>query len=72
MLIDCEVAIAYLMQKTTYVFPILGGSKVHQLKANLKALDVSLNPEQIAYIESIVPFDPGFPHTMTVCSAFLL
>ena len=56
----------------SHVFPILGGSKVHQLKANLKALDVSLTLDQITYIESIVPFDPGFPHTMTVCSTFLL
>ncbi|KAI0632846.1 aryl-alcohol dehydrogenase [Trametes polyzona] len=58
------VAIAYVMQKTPYVFPIIGGRKVEQLQANLEALDIALTEEQIKRIESAVPFDPGFPHTM--------
>jgi len=58
------VAIAYLMQKTPYVFPIIGGRKVEQLEANMESLSISLSREQVAYLESIVPFDPGFPHTM--------
>jgi aryl-alcohol dehydrogenase-like predicted oxidoreductase len=62
------VAIAYLMQKTPYVFPIIGGRKVEQLEANMESLSISLSPEQMAYLESIVPFDPGFPHTMIVSS----
>jgi len=60
------VAIAYLMQKTPYVFPIIGGRKVEQLEANIESLSISLTPEQMKYLESIVPFDPGFPHTMIV------
>ncbi|ESK89649.1 arylalcohol dehydrogenase [Moniliophthora roreri MCA 2997] len=58
-----SVAIAYVMQKTTYVFPIIGGRKVEQLKANLEALDISLSDEQIKYLESQLPFDIGFPMT---------
>ncbi|KAK0449017.1 Aldo/keto reductase [Desarmillaria tabescens] len=58
------VAIAYVMQKTPYVFPIIGGRKVEHLKANLEALDISLSKEQIKYLESVMPFDPGFPTTM--------
>ncbi|KAG2129115.1 NADP-dependent oxidoreductase domain-containing protein [Suillus clintonianus] len=58
------VAIAYLMQKTPYVFPLVGGRKVEQLYGNIEALDISLSPEQIRYLESIIPFDPGFPTTM--------
>ncbi|PBK87973.1 Aldo/keto reductase [Armillaria gallica] len=58
------VAIAYVMHKTSYVFPIIGGRKVEQLEANLKALDISLSKEQIEYLESTIPFDPGFPTTM--------
>ncbi|PBK87963.1 Aldo/keto reductase [Armillaria gallica] len=58
------VAIAYVMHKTPYVFPIIGGRKVEHLEANLKALDISLSKEQIEYLESTVPFDPGFPTTM--------
>ncbi|KAJ7124512.1 Aldo/keto reductase [Mycena epipterygia] len=58
------VAIAYLMQKVPYVFPIIGGRKVEHLLSNIEALDISLSPEQIAFLESIIPFDPGFPSTM--------
>ncbi|KAJ7342578.1 Aldo/keto reductase [Mycena albidolilacea] len=58
------VAIAYVMAKVPYCFPILGGRKVEHLLSNLEALDISLSPEQIAYLESVVPFDPGFPSTM--------
>lgn len=56
------------MQKTPYVFPIIGGRKVEQLEANIEALDVALSEEQIKYLEGILPFDPGFPTTMIVSS----
>jgi len=55
------VAIAYLMQKTPYVFPIVGGRKVDHLMANLDALEITLTSEHIKYLESIFPFDIGFP-----------
>ncbi|KAH8112132.1 aryl-alcohol dehydrogenase [NADP+] [Phellopilus nigrolimitatus] len=57
------VAIAYVMQKTPYVFPIIGGRKVEHLLANIEALKISLSHEQIKYLESILQFDPGFPNT---------
>ncbi|KAI5119360.1 hypothetical protein M0805_008515 [Coniferiporia weirii] len=56
------VAIAYLMQKTPYVFPLIEGRKAEHLTANIEALKISLSNEQIKYIESIIPFDPGFPN----------
>ncbi|KIJ40924.1 hypothetical protein M422DRAFT_32039 [Sphaerobolus stellatus SS14] len=69
------VAIAYVMHKTRYVFPIIGGRKVEQLYANLEALDIKLTAEQIKEIESVQPFEPGFPHNMigngTAVSAFI-
>ncbi|KAK0449002.1 NADP-dependent oxidoreductase domain-containing protein [Desarmillaria tabescens] len=58
------VAIAYVMQKTPNVFPIIGGRKAEHLKSNLQALDISLSKEQIEYLDGAVPFDPGFPTTM--------
>lgn len=58
------VAIAYVMAKTPYVFPILGGRKVENLKDNITALSLRLSPEQIKRIESAKDFDPGFPVTM--------
>ncbi|RPD61728.1 Aldo/keto reductase [Lentinus tigrinus ALCF2SS1-7] len=56
------VAIAYVMQKTTHVFPLIGGRKVEQLEANIEALNVSLSEEQVKFLESALSFDPGFPH----------
>ncbi|KAK1226870.1 putative aryl-alcohol dehydrogenase aad14 [Marasmius sp. AFHP31] len=55
------VAIAYVMQKTTYVFPIIGGRKVEHLEQNLEALDINLTPKQIEFLDSQIPFDIGFP-----------
>ncbi|OCH91632.1 arylalcohol dehydrogenase [Obba rivulosa] len=57
------LAIAYVMHKTTYVFPIVGGRKVEHFADNLEALDIVLSEEQIKYLEGILPFDSGFPHT---------
>ncbi|KAH8093873.1 Aldo/keto reductase [Cristinia sonorae] len=53
------VAIAYVMQKAPFVFPIIGGRKVEHMMNNLEALDVALKPEHIEYIESVLPFDRG-------------
>ncbi|KAJ7618696.1 hypothetical protein FB45DRAFT_1097364 [Roridomyces roridus] len=58
------VAIAYVMQKVPYCFPIIGGRKVEHLTSNLEALDIALSSEQIEYLESILLFDPGFPVSM--------
>ncbi|EJF56113.1 Aldo/keto reductase [Dichomitus squalens LYAD-421 SS1] len=58
------VAIAYVMQKTPYVFPIIGCRKTEQLQANIEALDVKLTEEHIKFLEGVLPFDAGFPSTM--------
>ncbi|KAK7453186.1 putative aryl-alcohol dehydrogenase aad14 [Stygiomarasmius scandens] len=58
------IAIAYLMHKAPYVFPVLGGRKVEQLKDNIQALTISLTPEQMEFIDSQMPFDVGFPHNI--------
>ncbi|KIJ22754.1 hypothetical protein M422DRAFT_196755, partial [Sphaerobolus stellatus SS14] len=60
------VALAYVLHKTPYVYPIMGVSNVEQLEANLKALDISLTPEHIKAMESVLPFEPGFPHDIIV------
>ncbi|EED81695.1 candidate aryl-alcohol dehydrogenase [Postia placenta Mad-698-R] len=56
-----SVAIAYVMQKTPYVFPIVGGRKIEHLMDNIDALNIALSLEQIAYLEGVLPFDVGFP-----------
>eukprot|EP01099_Mayorella_cantabrigiensis_P008160 TRINITY_DN752_c0_g2_i2.p1 TRINITY_DN752_c0_g2~~TRINITY_DN752_c0_g2_i2.p1 ORF type:complete len:223 (-),score=53.67 TRINITY_DN752_c0_g2_i2:68-736(-) len=56
------VALAYVMSKAPYVFPIVGGRKIEHLQDNIKALSIKLTEEQIKYLESVKSFDPGFPH----------
>ncbi|KAI0889229.1 norsolorinic acid reductase [Annulohypoxylon maeteangense] len=58
-----SVAQAYVTHKTPYVFPIVGGRTKEQLKANIEALTLSLDEDDIKEIESALPFDPGFPHS---------
>jgi aryl-alcohol dehydrogenase-like predicted oxidoreductase len=58
-----NVALAYVMQKTPYVFPIVGQRKVEHLKGSIAALLVSLEEEEIGKIEFAYEFDHGFPHT---------
>ncbi|KAL9583806.1 MAG: hypothetical protein Q9212_002500 [Teloschistes hypoglaucus] len=56
-----SVALAYVLHKAPYVFPIVGGRKVEHLKGNIEAVSLSLSPEHIKEIEGAVEFDPGFP-----------
>lgn len=56
------IALAYVMFKAAKVFPIVGGRKVEHLKDNIQALSIKLTDQQIEYLESIKPFDLGFPH----------
>ncbi|TLS28850.1 hypothetical protein PpBr36_01231 [Pyricularia pennisetigena] len=59
-----SVALAYVMHKSPYVFPIVGGRTVDHLKQNIEALGLELSSDEIAEIENAVPFDLGFPHNM--------
>lgn len=56
-----SVALAYVMQKTTYVFPIVGGRKVEHLRGNIEALGLELSAKEIEEIEAAMDFDIGFP-----------
>ncbi|KAK9372532.1 NADP-dependent oxidoreductase domain-containing protein [Lipomyces chichibuensis] len=59
-----SVALAYVMHKAPYVFPLVGGRKLQHLKGNIEALSVELSDEEIDDIESAYPFDVGFPMSM--------
>ena len=56
-----SVAVAYVMHKSPYVVPIVGGRKLEHLKSNLEALSIELSDEEIDYIENAAPFEIGFP-----------
>lgn len=58
------VALAYVMHKAPYVFPICGGRTTEQLDGNVAALAVELSDEDIKEIEGAAEFDLGFPFCM--------
>lgn len=49
------------MQKTPYVFPIVGGRKIEHLKGNIEGLSLELSEEEIKEIDGAQAFDVGFP-----------
>ncbi|CAG9975949.1 unnamed protein product [Clonostachys byssicola] len=57
-----SVALAYVLYKSPYVFPILGGRKLDHLRGNIEALSLRLTKEDIDEVETSYPFDVGFPH----------
>ena len=65
-----SIAMAYVMQKAPYVFPLVGGRKVEHIKSNIDALKIDLTEEDIAKIDAAYRFDPGFPHTFLSGSLF--
>lgn len=57
-----SVALAYVMHKSPYVFPIVGGRKTEHLQGNIEALGLRLTPEEVKEIDNAYGFDMGFPH----------
>ncbi|KIW33921.1 uncharacterized protein PV07_00735 [Cladophialophora immunda] len=55
------VALAYLFQQSTYVFPIVGVQTVEHVQAMPEALHVRLSEDDIKTIQNAYPFDPLFP-----------
>ncbi|CAK7239392.1 MAG: hypothetical protein STHCBS139747_000822 [Sporothrix thermara] len=59
------IALAYVLAKAPRVFPVLGGRKIEHWQDNIRALTIQLTDAQVAYLESVKPFDFGFPHDFT-------
>jgi aryl-alcohol dehydrogenase-like predicted oxidoreductase len=59
-----SVAMAYVMHKAPYVFPIVGCRTVEHLKGNIEALGISLTEDETREIEDAAPFELGFPLNM--------
>lgn len=58
------IALAYVMSKYPYTYPIVGGRKVEHLRDNIKSLDIALTEKQVEYLDNIIPFDLGFPSNL--------
>lgn len=54
-----QVALAWLLQKPGVTAPIIGATKAHHLTGAVKALDLTLSPEDINYLEA-----PYAPHEL--------
>ncbi|AJQ42617.1 Aad3p [Saccharomyces cerevisiae YJM1526] len=63
------IAIAYVRSKAKNFFPSVEVGKIEDLKENIKALSIDLTPDNIKYLESIVPFDIGFPNNFIVLNS---
>ncbi|KAF5010399.1 hypothetical protein FDECE_3451 [Fusarium decemcellulare] len=59
------IALVYVLHKASNVFPIMGGRKVEHLEDNLRALEIQLTHGQLERLEKLVPFDIGFPASLT-------
>lgn len=57
-----SVALAYVLQKAPYIFPMVGGNSVEKLKLNVDALSLELTPKDVAELDKGYDFDVGFPH----------
>ncbi|KAL3480236.1 NADP-dependent oxidoreductase domain-containing protein [Aspergillus californicus] len=58
-----HVALAYIMDKAPYVFPIVGARKLSHIEGSIAGLGVSLTEGEVSEIEAAYDFDFGFPHS---------
>lgn len=56
-----SLALAYVMHKYPYVYPIVGGRKIEHLKGNIEALELELSDEEVREIDDATDFAVGFP-----------
>src|SRR4051812_9244688 len=52
------------MSQAPYIFPIIGGRKIENLKSNIAALEVDLTEDEIKEIEAAAPVSLGYPHVI--------
>jgi aryl-alcohol dehydrogenase-like predicted oxidoreductase len=59
-----QVALAWLLSRSTVTSVLLGASKLEQLENNLDALNTQLSPDQINRLDDISRVEMGFPHAV--------
>lgn len=58
-----NVALAYILDKEPFVFPVVGARKTSHIEGSIAGLSTSLTEGEIAQIDRAYDFDPGFPYT---------
>lgn len=56
-----QVALKWMMQKNFSCIPIVGATKLEQLKDNLKTIEVTLSEEQLKSLDEASKISLGFP-----------
>lgn len=56
-----SLALAYVMHKYPYVYPIVGGRNIKHLEGNVAALELELTDEEVKQIDDSTNFEVGFP-----------
>ncbi len=57
-----HVALRWTQQKSFQSIPIVGATRLQQLEENLKALDLTLTPDQLRQLDAVSAIEMGFPH----------
>jgi aryl-alcohol dehydrogenase-like predicted oxidoreductase len=57
-----QVALAWLLSKSTVTSVLLGASKLEQLENNLDSLNTHLSPDQIERLDDVSRIAMGYPH----------
>ena len=57
-----QVALAWVQSRPGVASSIIGARTLEQLSDNIAALDITLQPEQLARLEEASAFTPPFPH----------
>jgi len=60
---SAAVALAFLLSRSGVAAPIVGARTLEQLKGNLAALSLDLDPAQLSRLEDAGAPDLGFPHS---------
>lgn len=54
-----HIALAWLLHKRPVVAPVIGATKLSHLESAVAAIDIKLEPDDIAYLE-----EPYVPHNL--------
>lgn len=57
-----QVAIAWLLSKEAVTSVLIGASRMEQLDANLRAVEVALSAEDVAALDAATPLPPVYPN----------
>jgi aryl-alcohol dehydrogenase-like predicted oxidoreductase len=57
-----QVAIAWVRRQPGVIIPLIGANDLVQLRDNLGALDVALEPKHLERLDAVSRIEPGFPH----------